>query len=37
MNISIQGFIWKYVFIALGYGPRSVEMMGHVVILSLTF
>ena len=37
VNIHVQGFVWMYVFISLGYIYFGVELLGHVVILHLTF
>ena len=36
LNISIQVFVWTYVFISLRYIP-GVELLGHMVTIYLTF
>ena len=36
MNVPVLVFVWMYVFISLGDGPRS-ELLGHVVALCLHF
>ena len=36
LKAYLQGFVWTYVFIALGSIPRG-EFLGHMATLHLTF